>query len=56
MQLVKKKVSPGGIEYNVTLSLWQAAGLIAALVITAVLMLTMFFVWWASSRRREASR
>jgi len=53
MQLVKKTLSPGSIKYGVTLPLWYAVGLAAALVIGVVLMLTLFFVWWASSRRRD---
>jgi hypothetical protein len=53
MQIIKKKVSPGGIEYGVTLSIWQAMGIAAALIISVVLMLAPFFVWWVSNRRRE---
>ena len=33
MQLVKKTVSPSGIKYGVTLSLWHAMGIAAALMI-----------------------
>jgi len=53
MQIVKKTVSPSGIEYGVTLSIWHAMGIATGLIIGLVLMLTLFFVWWASSRRRE---
>jgi len=55
MQIVKKTVSPSGIKYGVTLSIWHAIGIAAALIIGVVLMLTLFFVWWASSRRRETA-
>jgi hypothetical protein len=32
MELVKKKISPGKIEYSVTLSLWHATGIAAPLL------------------------
>ena len=40
MQLVKKKVTPRGVAYNVTLSIWAAVGIGVALLVFIALILT----------------
>jgi hypothetical protein len=53
MQLVKKKVTPTGVIYQIPVPLWLAGLIGVSLAVGAVLLLTLFVVWLLGSRRRS---